>query len=185
MDKHTKELAILEKLERSSYDHSIAYCSYRAIKTMFYGTFCSWFLNVISESLAAAICCEAVFAVIAVILLKQDFQANRTLKDMYPQLCVSDDEQMEELLQSSHMVNENIFISSKYYMNFESFIVFKLSDIKKIKKCDVSEDTYEIRIKPVSGRTEKVSFVSPNERNAVYKDLITCIGILDDQKDSD
>ena len=190
MDKHPKELIILERLQKEANTANKTMYIIAAVFSILTGIILTYIfyqctMSVIVSAIPFAVSLPA-FCYFLIKSKKENFK----ISDMYPELGITTDEQMEELLESSHRLTNYIFVSDKYIMDFstiklsDQFKVFKLSDIKSLKPKKVNDEKIEylIDLKTNDGKKGSFRFGTEQARDKALKLLSTYAEIAENQK---
>ena len=184
MDKHAKELIILERIvkdQKSSAKLGLVI----GIPLTLLSVLC-FIPSLISDSdfIVALLFCVPLPALIIGLLFVNYYRIDNKIAKMRTALGVGTDEEFEGILEDCQRITDHVFISSRYLINFNTHTVTQLSDIRSCKRYKVTTDsctTYGITIK-AKGKKDNISFTREKARDEAYKIITTVADFAEDQK---
>lgn len=191
MDKHPQELSNYEEIRRSIRIMRIfEIITGGLIGVAFLGipAVIMIMLNILSDraDILEILLSAAVVLFIVGFAIYRYKTIDRQLEKMKSFMGISSDEEMEALIGNSHMIDEMIYISEQYLIDFSNCKVCRLSDIKLAKSYDTSSDSgthhYWIRIKLNGGKNSYLKFDTEYSRDKAYKAIEAAAGFAEGQK---
>ena len=185
MEKHARNLYILERLvsEKKQTDRMFRLFGSSAVM-IFGGCFAYSFGSGSDYKFLTPL--GLIGAAAAAVLIYVKFsQSDKLIEKMKETVGAIDDEAMEDILEASRRITNNVFMSDRFIMDFESWKAVHVSDIALVKPYTSSGESgtvYGVQLKLSSGGSHYITFPGPASRDDGYKLLSTDIGLLQSQK---
>lgn len=185
MDKHEKELIILERIVKEQKQAAKIGMVIGIPVALLFG--CAAIPSLFSGcETALAVLCSFLFVCVIITFLVFNYRMiEKDIPKMRAALGAATDEEFEEILENCQRITNTIFINNRHLINFDNSTVIELSDIKNCKTFTAHGDDstdYCITIKCRNGNKDTLSFSRESARDIAYKMISTAADFAEGQK---
>ena len=183
MDKHARELIIFERIVGEKKVQAKYVMIFGIPLTLILGGVFIPYLTGFEYSRLTIVLYLLVLGLIIAGIIMNYVRINTKIKTMIQAVGANSDEEMEDILEDCLRIKNSIFINNKYLINFDSFIVTQLCDIKSVKKytCNgESSSSYGLKIKVKKGRNDDIMFDFERDCDEMQKVITTASGFAED-----